>query len=363
MADGITDVVLLSELKKLKKDELVELVVYQKLPSNYGSNEVLVEIKRKLTTAFSSRENVFFHSDSEFEVSSVPDVSCAKQLCFQRKMELQYSKSKVSDLENLKRHLEDRILEQKQFISLLQENNNNKKHPKDTAASSCSNTATSVEPRKHVGSVAQNPNSIESTSTDNEWQYPKRYGRGSRNRPNNSEQLGGGQVARTGAVSSVHCRKQNISAGQVGNAVNNALAQNMMNQCINLSDSNSSPLYRTPQHRRRKPIIGTNTTTGLQAVQKLGYLHIYRLHLSTTASGLTNLLKTTAPDIKFDIKVHNKTMNSVSFLASFPLEHVGKVYEPTIWPAGACIARYRFPRTSNGSETGNFPNRAFQQPN
>lgn len=90
---------------------------------------------------------------------------------------------------------------------------------------------------------------------------------------------------------------------------------------------------------------------------KLGYLHVYRLDPDTTANDLEAFLLQSAPDIEFCCKSLNRTDKSASFIVTFPIQHVGRVYSSSLWPSGAHVNRYYFPRkrvTGDGGSAANF---------
>ena len=89
----------------------------------------------------------------------------------------------------------------------------------------------------------------------------------------------------------------------------------------------------------------------------MGYLHVYRLNPSTTTENLKECLRETAPHIKFECKELHKNEFTCSYMVSFPITHVNDVYDPEIWPEGAVVNRFNFPKVRNfhapASETTN----------
>lgn len=99
------------------------------------------------------------------------------------------------------------------------------------------------------------------------------------------------------------------------------------------------------QVNRRVSVIGSNNTVNtVTAVQKKSYLHVYRINPNTTVSDLDDYLKQTAPNFGFRCEILRQSGESVSFKVSFPMEYVDKVYNPEIWPSGAAVRRFFFPR-------------------
>lgn len=109
----------------------------------------------------------------------------------------------------------------------------------------------------------------------------------------------------------------------------------------------------------RRPLIGCNSEVKtVSAVRKNGYLHVYRMDPKTTESSLRDYLKQTAPSVEFKCEMLKKTDVSSSFKVTFPIECLESVYVSEIWPHGAAVKRFIFPRKQNSSE--NFPTEASQ---
>lgn len=139
---------------------------------------------------------------------------------------------------------------------------------------------------------------------------------------------------------------KNITLSDVNIAVNNAMASAHISKP-------PKPKNRGIVHKRRRPIIGVGANTdsfNVKTVPKLGYLHVYRIDPSTTTQNLCDYLKQSAPSINFTCEYLNNNSTSNSFLVSFPIHHVKEVYNPEIWPNGACVNRFLFPKESNADK-------------
>lgn len=110
-------------------------------------------------------------------------------------------------------------------------------------------------------------------------------------------------------------------------------------------------------NNRNLPIIGTNTNIIDVEGVKLGFLHVYRLKNDTTNEMLQNYLKKSAPDIKFNCELLNKNESSCSFKVGFPLEKEERVYESSLWPAGAAVRKFRFFRKKEDQTHPKFQQR------
>lgn len=112
------------------------------------------------------------------------------------------------------------------------------------------------------------------------------------------------------------------------------------------------------KRRRRKVIIGSNRDSGhVAAIPRQGYLHVYRMKPGTSAEDILDYLGKTAPDIKFGCELLKDNGKSSSFKVNFPLEKVAGIYEPAIWPSGAAVRRFIFPKRPGHDAPLNFPQR------
>ena len=133
---------------------------------------------------------------------------------------------------------------------------------------------------------------------------------------------------------------QKITAAQVSDGIKKA------EQNILINDRHKTG-YK--QRNYNKPVIGSNNSINInvRTVPKKGYLHVYRCDASTTPSEILGCLKETAPHITFGCEILKKSETTTSFKVDFPIQHHREVYAPNIWPEGAAVRRFTFPRAQN----------------
>lgn len=121
-------------------------------------------------------------------------------------------------------------------------------------------------------------------------------------------------------------------------------------------DTDFKVVTHKKRRARRATIIGSNTD-GEKAlgVPRRGHLHVYRLCAGTSVSDLREYLKQKAPHVEFDCELLKDNGESCSFRVSFPLERLGDVYDPAIWPSGVAVRRFIFPRKPTLDPQENFP--------
>lgn len=170
----------------------------------------------------------------------------------------------------------------------------------------------------------------------------------------------------TGLTTAKESHQENIvTLSQVSRAIDNATAAGHNTDSPLLSSEESWKTVVRRGRRGRRPVIGSNDSADIKSVDKLGYLHVYRLTPDTSATSLCDYLKQSAPDISFVCRELKKTDRAASFVVSFPLQFVGRVYDASLWPKGAHINRYYFPkktdRVDDRRRGGNFTPAASTQ--
>lgn len=321
MAPVVTNALVITELTKFKKQELIDLIVFQKLPVACENNPVLCEVKNRYLSHKKYEETEFFDRSEIVNMDTI----CVNFDCIKVKAEIDILKNKVDFLTCIKVNMEERINEQKELIcSLKLINDICQKFPVTSTDNTITDQTSSV------------PNNIQkpTLNTSDKYKIDK---------------------AKT-TVNKI------IDSNQNNSATNNTLSHRPNKRKQN-SDKKNSPhknettedqLVLTQKNNRnnrslvkRNTVIGTNKTTNssVKCIPKLGYLHVYRLAAETTENDIKKFLQQTAPNIHFTCeKLIKKDPSSASFKISFPLDNVEHVYEPSIWPVGAAVRRYRFPK-------------------
>lgn len=330
MADEDVSVIVV-ELNKLKKSEIIDLITVQKLPTSFETNNVLNKVKIKMIAAShkNKEDSEIFHDNSE--VIPLENV-CLHPQCIKRKIDYEVCKVKVESLIEIKAQLANRLVDQKTIIDLLKSDN---KYSQSYQHTTTSNHTKTSEPCF----VNSNSSGISSTALS----LPSKY-------DNNN-------FAETPSVKQLHSLNNSGSSPRVdrhthaktkitNQQVSKAIHEAEKTQKI-INTNNSDRSFNRKQNKMSKVIIGSNRTSELeiQTIPKRGYLHVYRLVPETTTEMLNSFLKKTAPSISFMCeKLEKKDETSTSFKVSFPISDVDKVYDSSIWPHGAAVRRFIFPR-------------------
>lgn len=105
------------------------------------------------------------------------------------------------------------------------------------------------------------------------------------------------------------------------------------------------------QHSRKQRIIGNKQVSEIKTVPKFASIHVYRLHPDTTTEDVEGLLKPIFPELECE-KLAAKHKNLyASFKVSVYNHNFSKAMEPSIWPMGAVVGKFFYPRqkaTSSG---------------
>lgn len=333
---------LLSELNKIVKKDIIQALVYKKLADSIRSSSVLHDFFTVLCSERDTSDKVdenTFH-DTMDDIHTV----CNNIECARIKTASSALSKEVKLLGQTIYHMEKRLASQDDLILLLKQSNHIIKN--------------STPPKPPTGNMPNYATKLKTSVVNSTTQNQ------------NKNQITLSQVNR--AVQSAKDGTTLRSPANMPPATSAGTGSHSINNNNNNNNNNSTGPYgsrrsNSIQRNRRKPLIGANlTNTEIKSAPKQGFLHVYRLDPKTTCAELTNFLRQTAPDIQFECKDLNRTERGSSFLVYFPIQEVKKVYEPTIWPCGACVNRYRFPRASKpvsiNTHGSNFPQSASQTP-
>ena len=331
MADRV-DPSVARELDKLKKAELIDIIINNKLPEG-TNNDVLNKYLKKY--------RAFNHNNSEnnniSESDPCDEVKCDKKECVKTYYSLKNSVSEKVLMENNIQLLYQRISDLEHIIALLKSKDENGKNK--TISDVPSTVVNSDNHQQKSSETAKTSQSNKTTSKANLNQIGETGSWQTVSYKNNKQPLRN----KSQDVQKSPDKNQHIfTAEEVSNAIRSSEIRNKQ--------------YKyTTSHR--KPIIGSNKNiSSVKAVPKLGYLHVYRLNPSTTPQELCNFLSQTAAHIHFKCDSLFKNEKTCSMMVTFPINHVREVYNPDIWPDGALVNRFIF-------KGRNFPHQASESPN
>lgn len=278
MARSVDNTLLSEELNKLKKDQLIDIIVYQKLPCN---------IKSELLTKYVmvQREKVVNNEK----------LVCQSQSCVKTKGDVQTLRNEIETMQKLIFQLEKRAKDQEDLIYLLKETNN----------IFLNNTKTNDKP-----STSNQSNNIYKRHTIEKHDHDK----------TDHQQKSYSEVTKTEQVKTF---QKDINT-------------NMTNHLPARKSPQKRHKYKPIIGNNN------DVSANIKTIPKKGYLHVCRLHPDTASEELLSYLKITAPTIAFECEEFNKTQNTKSFKVIFPIEHCKEIYNPKIWPNGAAVRRFTF---------------------
>lgn len=323
MADELVDPLLPRELDKLKKADLIELLIYNKVPDSINSEVINKFVKRRRDEC--EKKKVFN------EKNSLGNITCDRKECMENFFNLKSTSCERNCLDKNIQIMEKRIMDLEYIISLLQGKEQN----------FVCNKAPSVKVTPTPSSSKMENNSRQMVENCNN--YLKESREPSNDNNLNSENQGEWHTANHKRNKRLANKKVDIKTTQ---NTQHIFTNNEVEAAI--KSSQNSLKY---SNNKRKPIIGSNkSNASVKSVPKLGYLHVYRLNPDTLPKDLEDDLRKTTPHIPFKCEPLHSSEKSCSMVVSFPICYVNEVYNPEIWPDGAMVNRFRFFKNSN------FPN-------
>lgn len=318
---------LVQELNKLTKPVLIELIVYKKVPANIKCCDI---VKKHMCKSYKVSETPKDNDHEKFH-DSQDFTECLKSKCVQISTELESYKRESNLLKQLIHHLEKRTSELEEIITLLKLNNTSTNHNnKMVAPSNYSHQKSSVD--KTTEPLHSIMNAVPTGNVDINIDINKQQKTYLENKPIKYINKDTKNVAIS--------QPQKITAAQVSDGIKKA------EQSIFRNDRDRTG-YKPRNYK--KPVIGSNNSNNInvKTVPKKGYLHVYRCDAGTTPNEILGCLKETAPHITFGCEILKQGEKTTSFKVDFPIQHHREVYAPDIWPEGAAVRRFNFPRQQN----------------
>lgn len=276
-----------SELNKLRKEYLVEIIITKKVPQNANvSEQVRNYIEQSETTA-----------NCTIKVNS-SDVSPKQQLELEvTKVELRAAKELVTEKEKV-------ILYQKEVIDLIKANNSVRSVKSEVV---CTNNNSVSQAALGSDVAKQTNNSRVAGNANNQQRVVTRNTDATKNTKNDNP-----------STSTVGVRKPN------GNKIDNS---------ISTTD---------------KRTIGTkkdndNESLDFRAAARRAWLHVARVNKETTADKVKQYLQN---KFKQDFVVENLPVrddaNSISFKVGADIELLDQLLDANTWPENIVVRRFRF---------------------
>lgn len=282
---------LYAELSKINKKDIIQALVYNKYNDGISASSVLSDFFEKISV---NRVSHTHNEDSLFcESRDNLQLPCKEIECLKGKMLNDSMKLEIRLLNQNIFHMEKRLEDQNEIITLLKNQNNGRvvsAPPSTFVNAKFKDKVDKSEKRK----TKPNKSALQISNQDNIHKDDVLV-----MNDDKSHQMdaAGGRDA--------------FVIEQANTATNVATVDKMTVNKLTERTEN-----RVSRKSRQKPIVGTNSSTRvLQSVPKMGYLHVYRLDPKTTANDLELFLKDSAPDIVFGCKELKKTERSCSLRA------------------------------------------------
>lgn len=308
-----------SDLSKMRKNELIDIILNNKIVTNISDNLITGESDSKTGVNCVNSAEIIENDDPYVDKSSDGDC-CDRTSCQKYVLKYEFLRRENGILYDTIDQMKKRLENQEELINLM------KICGSSPATSSCDAVKPSLSVKDTFSAVVKKPKIKE--------------------------------------VNDPACTVNNNKSDTAGLTKKQPTIRRIeTNEITSKNEIDSKRKYVNKQGNRTKPIIGSNdTASSVTAIARKGYLHVYRLKPETTDSELEAYLKVTAPTIKFQCEVLKRTEVSCSFRITFPIEHLDEVYKPVIWPKGAAIKRYFFPRIGkDGRTNANFQETALQE--
>lgn len=108
---------------------------------------------------------------------------------------------------------------------------------------------------------------------------------------------------------------------------------------------------KSRKHRRsNKPIVGTNDNRVDQLIKPAdtkAFLHVYKLHPSTTTQNMIDFLKPIFPDVEVSKLDSRYPEYYSSFKVTVKETMLAAATSPTLWPKGTCVNRFFHRKTTS----------------
>nr|CAI5861723.1 unnamed protein product [Callosobruchus analis] len=309
---------LVNRLNKINKNDLIDILVYRKLPENLNDCVNLQYVKSNYCKKC---QNINENVEERFLDASEVMSPCSSMECKLQNCEFSFIKKELLSKDRLIANLEARISDQCELINLYKatkgtniENHCDRSSDAPSKNSTQNHIASSSNANKNSVVPCTNPQTVRTTVKHN-----------------------------TRVISNVpqpSVRTHNpIKAKDVAESI--AEIQPKANH-QSTGGNNSKEEFTEVVHKKRRPVIvGKNTLNcSLKTSDTLAFLHVYKLHPETTADDVKNYLCQMFPKVKCE-QLNSQYPNYYSsFKVTIYKDHLEQATEPSIWPNGACVNRF-----------------------
>lgn len=298
---------LVAELNKLKKHDLINLIIYKKLPDNFSSDIIDRFMGISADDDCSSGASNVILCDAEEATNGPPDSECVGKVCLQNRLLVNFQRKELDYNQQIIQHVNKRIADLEKIIKLMENSKEN----------------------EFVGLL---PPSVET--------IPKKRDDGEKS--NSTKTYSAiAQKRRTFKTADIDVNTDTHSktADRVDRNVNTA---RVSGASVGLGMASKSDKVHV--RNRLKDIIygakGASNPGDLKGVPRLGFIHVSKLDPATTPDAVETYLKQIVPGCRCEQLDSKHPDVYSSFKITVPYDNITQVMNPSIWPTGARLDRF-----------------------
>lgn len=306
----LDEAVLVSELNKLKKPELISLIVHKRLPGN-----VVSDVLSKFLEGGDVEGGIGLNSSSPEILPgsgawSVSHGDCAVPDCIRAKCIAEYSAKELSSKEEVLCLLKKRVSDLESIIDLMKTKNPRKPSHNPPSLSDFESQDT-------------NSNAFSALFTD----YSKKSS---------------AEVVRQTSVNNKQGDNTDNARSVISGMPGSVNKPRVLNKSVVRDNSGNKPGKRS-----QVAVYGSKCDLGdIKGVPRMGYVHVSKLDPETTADSVSRYLDQIVPNCKCEMLDSRFPEIYSSFKVSVPLDDVDKIMNPSVWPTGVRLNRFFHRRQS-----------------
>lgn len=316
--------VLTAELSKLKKPELITLIIHKRLPPNFTS-ETLSDFMR--ISGPSADEAVVLRDESVAvgdipEVVAVSHIECANKQCLKNKWRVEAQQHEISCMKQIVKYANDRISDLEMIVGLLNKPVNDLEATKDRISRKSKNKSVTfnLPPQKNAVDASKDGQHIHRAEIC----------------ADNTD-----EVDRSRSTDSI---LPSVDGPDSRDSRDESDIGEDLKKCKQTFSSVKKRSFASAVKNRQNSIVfgsgNVSEVSDIRAVPKLGYVHVYRLDPNTREETVSNYIKSIVPDSKCEILTSKFPDVYASFKVTLPLNDVDKIMNPSVWPVGTRVSRF-----------------------
>lgn len=304
------EVLLTSELNKLKKPDLVHLIIHKKLPANLVSDVISKFMQANSEKDINGPDSGFSEVDAtDRSLPASGGNNCENPSCIRAKCSAEFGAREIQSRDDLVYHLKKRISDLESIIDLLKSTNSRKTmHNMPSSDESVVRQSRSVVPSSLIKETDKRSVAEVVRRTTTNLGQDKHDTEQSSNRQSDN-------VNKSRLITS----EVRVASG----------------------DNLKGALSKNVKKRMQDIIYGSKCDASeIKGIPRVGYLHVSRLDPKTTADSVSNYLDQITPGCSCEM-LNSKFPNIYSsFKVTVSLEDISKIMNPLVWPTGVRINRF-----------------------